>query len=142
MNIHTRPLLHTLLVGLLLGLVTTLPVSAADNVPPLINYQGSLTDANGAPMAGVRSMEFNLYNDPTKSEEINRIWGPQIYASVPLIGGKFNVLLGATDTAGRPITGAFADKTRYLSIKIKIENEYKEILPGSRYSARHLPFRP
>ena len=122
MRPQTRPHLHTLLAGLLLGLCTLHPVVAADSVPPLINYQGSLTDANGAPMAGVKEMAFNLYDAPTGG---NLIWGPQIYATVPLINGKFNVLLGPTDGGGRLITSAFADQTRYLSITI----EGKEITP-------------
>ena len=112
--------LFALYLGLSFGLTDL--VNAAESVPPLINYQGSLTDANGAPMAGVKTMEFNLYDAPTGG---NLIWGPQIYATVPLIGGKFNVLLGPTDGGGKLITTAFADKTRYLSITI----EGKEILP-------------
>ena len=122
MQPHTRPLIHTLLAGLLLGLSALHPAGAAESVPPLINYQGSLTDANGAPMAGVKEMAFNLYDAPTGG---NLIWGPQIYATVPLINGKFNVLLGPTDGGGKLITTAFADKTRYLSITI----EGKEITP-------------
>ena len=32
------------------------------SVPPLVNYQGMLTDASGKPLTGMKKLEFNLYD--------------------------------------------------------------------------------
>ena len=34
----------------------------ATSVPPLVNYQGMLTDASGKPLTGMKKLEFNLYD--------------------------------------------------------------------------------
>jgi hypothetical protein len=85
------------------------------SVPPLINYQGMLTDADGRPMSGTKKLEFNIYDSAGSG---TKIWGPQIFNAVPLISGKFNVILGTTDTAGRSVAEAFGSKDRYLGIKV------------------------
>jgi len=91
-------------------------VHADTSVPPLINYQGMLTDADGNPMTGTtKKLEFNIYDSATGG---TKIWGPQIFDPVPLINGKFNVILGTTDTTGRSIVEAFGAKDRYLGIKV------------------------
>ena len=92
------------------------------SVPPLINYQGRLTDAEGKGLAGTRKIEFSIYDAATGG---TKIWGPQIFNSVPLINGMFNVILGSTDTAGRLITDAFSAKDRYIGVTV----EGKAILP-------------
>ncbi|RLC20751.1 MAG: hypothetical protein DRI57_04080 [Deltaproteobacteria bacterium] len=89
---------------------------ADTSVPPLINYQGMLTDADGKPMTGTKKLEFNIYDSATGG---TKIWGPQIFNTVPLISGKFNVILGTTDTTGRSIVEAFGEKDRYLGIKVE-----------------------
>jgi hypothetical protein len=63
-------------------------VYAQTSVPPLVNYQGMLTDVNGSPMAGIKKIIFSLYDSPTAATPV---WGPQIFENVPLIGGRFNV---------------------------------------------------
>ncbi len=85
------------------------------SLPPLINYQGMLTDADGNPMTGTKNLEFNIYDSAGSG---TKIWGPQIFNAVPLISGKFNVILGTTDTSGRSVIEAFGAKDRYLGIKV------------------------
>ena len=92
------------------------------SVPPLINYQGRLTDAEGKGLAGTRKIEFNIYDAATGG---TKIWGPQVFNSVPLINGMFNVIIGSTDTEGRLITDAFSAKERYIGVTV----EGKAILP-------------
>ncbi len=87
----------------------------AQSVPPLVNYQGLLTDAGGKPQAGTKNLEFNLYDAATGG---NKVWGPQVFNSVPLVNGMFNVILGTTDAAGRSIADAFSAKDRYLGMKV------------------------
>jgi len=87
----------------------------AQSVPPLVNYQGMLTDAAGNPQTGTKKLEFNLYDAATGG---NKVWGPQIFDSVPLVTGMFNVCLGTTDAGGKSITNAFAGENRYLGMKV------------------------
>ena len=85
------------------------------DVPPLINYQGQLTDASGNPQTGIKKLEFNIYDASTGG---NKIWGPQTFIAVPLIGGRFNVMLGSTDAGGNSISAAFGASSRFLGIKV------------------------
>jgi hypothetical protein len=59
-------------------------------------------------------MEFNIYDAPSGG---NLIWGPQLFATVPIINGRFNVILGTTDSLGRSIANAFNAENRYLGIR-------------------------
>ncbi len=87
-----------------------------DSVPPLINYQGILTDAEGLPIPNeVKKLEFNIYDAAVEGA---KIWGPQIFNAVPIINGQFNVILGTTDSNGRSISKAFDSASRYLGIKV------------------------
>lgn len=105
----------TLILSLLLFI--TLPIlSHSASVPPLINYQGLLTDAQGQPVIfGTNKLTFNIYDAVIGG---NLIWGPQVFDSVPVINGMFNVILGTTDTGGRSILDAFDAETRFLGIII------------------------
>ncbi|GEM_PF-4533473 len=94
----------------------------AQTVPPLVNYQGMLTDSEGKPLTGTKKITFNLYDSTVA---VASVWGPQIFENVPLINGMFNVILGTADTSGRPLADAFGAKDRYLGITV----DGKEILP-------------
>ncbi len=106
---------QALLTTVILILTTLIVQAQTPSVPPLINYQGMLTDAEGKALTGTRNLEFNLYDSATNG---NHAWGPQIFVNVPLTNGQFNVILGTTDTAGRSIADAFQSKDCYLSVKI------------------------
>lgn len=84
-------------------------------VPPLINYQGALTDSQGKGLTGTKKLEFNICDATTVG---NKVWGPQVFDNVPIINGHFNVILGTTDDEGRSITDAFSEGTRFLGIKV------------------------
>ncbi len=85
-------------------------------VPSLINYQGTLVDAQGqAITTGTKRLTFNIYDSVTEG---TLIWGPQVFATVPVINGMFNVILGSTDTTGRLIADAFSEQNRYLGIAV------------------------
>lgn len=97
----------------------------AQSVPPLINYQGHLTDAQGQPLATADYvLTFSIHDAEIAG---NAIWGPQTFdggtanghrPKVPVVGGSFNVLLGPEDAAGRSLTAAFNGTTRWIEIKI------------------------
>ena len=73
------------------------------------------TDASGNPQTGTKKLEFNIY-DATSGG--NKVWGPQTFNGIPLIGGRFNVMLGSTDAGGNAITSAFGGNSRFLGIKV------------------------
>jgi hypothetical protein len=79
---------------LIMGIFLCALVAAAE-IPVPINYQGSLTDAVGAPVTdGVYNLTFTIYDDPTLSGGLHTIWtsGSQ---PVTVTGGLFNYLLGS-----------------------------------------------
>lgn len=100
---------------------------AAQSVPALINYQGQLTDALGAPLPTADYvLRFDVYDAATGGV---RHWGPQIFdgstgpghgAKVPAVQGYFNVMLGPVDTASppRPLTDAFSATNRYVEVTV------------------------
>ena len=77
------------------------------DVPPLINYQGFVTDANGEPIgAGTpvnRKVVFRIYDDANAG---NRLWTEE--HTVTLVDGQFSILLGA----GIDATGTAAGESR------------------------------
>ncbi len=88
--------------------------SHAASVPSYINYQGMLTDAAGQPeTTGIKKLTFNIYDAATGG---NLVWGPQVFTTVPVINGTFNIILGEKDTALRPIVDAFNTDARFLGI--------------------------
>jgi hypothetical protein len=89
-----------------------------------MNYQGRLTDASGNPLTdGQYVLTFEIWDSPTSGV---KIWGPFTNdgtsgnghgPKADLVNGRFNVILGANDVTGRPLTNAFG-ATRYLQISV------------------------
>ncbi|MCI5197564.1 MAG: hypothetical protein D3919_15360, partial [Candidatus Electrothrix sp. AW5] len=130
----------SLFLILLLAVAASVEVRAA-TVPPLINYQGTLTDAQGQPVANTaKKLTFNIYDAVADG---NLIWGPQVFDSVPVISGMFNVILGTTDTEGRLITEAFDNDTRFLGITVDEvgQNGGTEIAPRQQIFSTAFAFR-
>ena len=110
--------------------------SVVAEVPPLINYQGTLTgyegELLGATGMSTHRLEFNIYGDPAGT---NHIWGPQVFPAVPVVNGYFNVILGPTETHpdgtaianGKSIVDAFRSGDRYIGVKV--DDSTNEILP-------------
>ncbi len=97
-------------------------VRAADAVPPLLNYQGRLTDEAGQPLAsGGYRLAFRLWAEATSTASGNLVWGREF--EVTVVGGAFNVILSDT---GQPaeaglnaeLPGAFAAPSRFLGLTI------------------------
>ena len=103
------------LVCAMILVLTACGLVCAQSVPPLVNYQGLLTDANGQGLQGTTNLEFNIYDAAVGG---SNVWGPQIFSSVPVINGQFNVILGTTDTGGRSIADALSESQRFLGIKV------------------------
>ena len=114
-------ILLPLLVGSLQG-----PAHAADGAPKFIEYQGTVLDASGAPLAATNArlykMEFRLWS---ALEGGTLIWSEQQFVNV--FNGQFGVRLGegqaTTDSVAPQFTqselsAAFAAKDRYLGITV------------------------
>src|SRR6266545_3937226 len=78
--------------------------------PALLNYQGRLSDAAGAPLSnGTYTLEFNIYDAANGG---SNVWGPFLFDGntgnghaprAVVLQGRFNVILGPTNTTGRPL---------------------------------------
>ena len=96
-------------------------MSAAE-APRTLNYQGVLTDIEGAPLFGDHFITFRLYDSATGGSEI---WSEA--DSVTITNGVFSQTLGLTT----PLELAF-DETYWLSIAVDGE---EEMTPRSRLTS-------
>jgi len=97
--------------------------AASETVPAAVNYQGKLTDNLGNVVkSGYYEIQFRIWNDPTKSDSANYIWGRTFPLHV-VTNGMFNVLLtNDGEVPGSPsvnsILDAFAGPDRYLGLTV------------------------
>ena len=110
--------MHKKLIFLFIFFLTA--TTTAQSVPLLINYQGVFETTQ--PLTTIK-LEFNIYDTATGG---TKVWGPQIFNNVSVVQGKFNVILGSTDTTGKSIANAFSSDQRFISLKI---NDAAEVLP-------------
>jgi len=93
------------------GLMLVLCSYSSAQVPQMINYQGKLTNIDGAPLNDTIQMVFTIYAD---SNGTTSLW-TETQSLVVVEKGMFNVLLGSTN----PISySAFDGSTRYLGCKV------------------------
>lgn len=91
--------------------IFSMPTTSSAQVPQMINYQGKLTKANGAPLDTTIQMVFTIYADSngTTSKWI------ESQEAVRVEKGIFNVLLGSVN----PIPDSVFDGSiRYLGVRI------------------------
>ncbi len=81
-------------------------------IPPVINYQGKVTDTSGVALDGTYSMEFRIYNVPTGG---TALWS-ETHSSVEVHKGLFDVLLGESVPLNLPF-----DEQYYLEIVVNGE---------------------
>ena len=104
-----------------LAVLMTLLVSAGvrAQIPSTIAYQGRLMDASNAPKAGVVSLQFAIFDDPTRAT--NPLWCEK-QQSVALSDGYYAVSLGNGKPCQPPAQGtllaAFAGPNRYLELSV------------------------
>ena len=115
----TRSLLITVVASILVA-ASLLPAAFAQQM----NYQGRLTDSSGNILQdGQYTLTFELFDDPTAGASV---WGPFLSddgsgnghgTKADLVNGRFNVILGPNDTAGRALAASFGGP-RYLQITV------------------------
>jgi hypothetical protein len=96
------------------------------NAQAQINYQGRLTDSNGANLAdGPYNVEFSLWD---AAQGGSQLWGPYVSdggvgtgrgPKAYVVNGLFNVVIGSQDTTGRVLAAALSGAgTAHLQIKV------------------------
>ncbi len=106
------------------------PCLTAQSVPSTINYQGRLTD-NGptpAPINATVNMAFEIWDVPSGGTAgVNRLWFEPSSGStpIPVTGGIFNVLLGASSGVNSVPISTYVFSTgstsRYLQVIVNGE---------------------
>ena len=98
------------------------------SVPPLLNYQGLLTDSAGNPVpSGTKKIEFNVYTNAVGG---TAVWGPQVFPAAAVVNGSFNVILGPTDGTARSLADAFIRAAEcYIGIRL---DDGPEVTPRQR----------
>ncbi len=99
--------------------------AVAQSVPPLINYQGRLANADGTPFPTADyELRVSLYNAATNGD---LIWGPQVFDGgqgagrgprLPIVQGYFNLMLGPVDIQGRSVLDAFGESNRFVEVTV------------------------
>ena len=111
MKIYTK---LALIVFFLLLIACGLQSNSFAAVPHLINYQGRLTDTNGAPLTdGAHNITFRIY-DALNGGTL--LWEGTY--SVNTQKGIFNVLLGDISNSGYDFSTLAFDKPYFLEIKV------------------------
>ena len=102
-------------VGIIL-LSAAVSIHAA--VPPLMSYQGKLTDSLGVSVAdGNYSIWFRIYDDSTGG---SILWG-ELQWSVPVSKGLFSVLLGSVNPLLASVFGSDFSKPRTTAADFQLE---------------------
>ncbi|MEZ5357333.1 MAG: hypothetical protein R3F48_00790 [Candidatus Zixiibacteriota bacterium] len=102
------------------------------DIAPLLQYQGRLTDENGAPLAdGSYSVTFSIYAGEGAPSPI---WTSGA-RDVSVAGGLFTYILGSNVSLPNNI---FDNQTRYLGITIGGDSE---LTPRSRFTATPYAYR-
>lgn len=120
--------LHSLLAAIVI--VSGVPVgSLIAGVPNLINYQGKLYQASGAPVPdGAYKIALSIYDVPTGG---TAIW-TETQNPVVVKGSAFHALLGSVNPIGATI---FSGPDRYLGVKL---GDDPELSPRQRIAS--VPF--
>jgi len=96
-------------------------------VPTVLNYQGTLRDAEGNPLSGYHNITFRIYDDVT-APIADAIWMEE-HISVTVRSGHFSVLLGNMN----PIPPAyFTDSDRFIGVMVA---PYDEMVPRQRFAS-------
>lgn len=93
--------------------------SSAQIVPPMVNYQGRLSAADGTPLpTATYSLAFSIFAAPCGSAPCgdSPVWGPATM-NADVVQGYFNVVL-ALDGEGDPVSDAFRAKDRYVEVSV------------------------
>ena len=121
---------HLLGVFVLIALVFV-QLATAD-IPRSISYQGRLTDAGGAPLTGMYTITFRIYDAAVGGATLYNSGG----ISVTATDGLFSVNIGEAPMPAISVS-VFADTTRYLGITVGAD---PEMTPRSKLTSAGYSF--
>jgi len=93
-------------------------------VPPLINFSGQLTDANGKPLTGTVGVSFLLYKDQQGGSPL---W-METQNVQPDRTGHYTVMLGSTSSAGLPADIFVTGEAHWLGVHVQGQEEQPRVL--------------
>lgn len=106
------------------GEASTASSSNSTVVPQLVNYSGSLTDANGKPLTGVVGVTFALY----QAEEGGTPLWTEIQNVQMLKNGHYTVMLGSTTSSGLPQDVFNTGEARWLAVQAEGQTAQPRVL--------------
>lgn len=114
-------------MGSALGAALLQSVTGTQTVPPYLNYQGMLRDAEGKPISGVHKLTFRIYKDVTAPLP-EALWVEE-HTEVTVREGQFSVLLGNT----QPIPpDLFSSPDRFIGVTVA---PLDEMVPRQRFAS-------
>lgn len=120
-------------VGSALGAALLQSATDAVTVPPYLNYQGTLRDAEGKPISGVHKLTFRIYGDVTAPLP-EALWMEE-HTDVTVRDGHFSVLLGDS----KPISPTvFQSGDRFIGIML---DGLDEMVPRQRFASQPYAFQ-
>jgi hypothetical protein len=115
-----------LLACFVLPLAAQQPAAASANlaVPPMVNFGGVLTDANGKPLTGAVGVTFYLYQD---SQGGAPLWMETQNVKVDK-AGHYTAALGYTSSQGLPANVFASGEARWLGVQVQGQAEQPRVL--------------
>jgi hypothetical protein len=93
-------------------------------VPTLVNYSGTLTDANGKPLTGTVGVTFYLYKDDQGGSPL---W-METQNVQPDKAGHYTVALGSSKNEGLPTSLFASGEARWLAVQAQGQAEQPRVL--------------
>jgi hypothetical protein len=118
------------LVGLVCFFVVLgVPLAAAQQVPEVITYQGTLADADGNPVADPVDLTFRFFDAESDGAPLpgGEGWS-ESYTGVPVTNGRFSVPLGSQT----PLPDGLFDNRQQLWLEVAVNGE---TLPRTRMAS-------
>jgi hypothetical protein len=117
---------YLLLAGWVLPVNAQQPAAASANVavPPMVNFSGVLTEANGKPHTGTVGVTFYLYKD---SQGGAPLWMETQNVQVDK-AGHYTAALGSTTSQGLPATVFASGEARWLGVQVQGQAEQTRVL--------------
>jgi len=100
------------------------PGTANAVVPPMIKFNGVLTDVNNRPLTGAVGVTFSLYKD---TEGGAALW-VETQNVTPDKAGHYTALLGSTTSQGLPASLFNSAEARWLGVRINGSDERPRVL--------------
>jgi hypothetical protein len=91
-------------------------------VPPLVNFSGTLNDANGKPLSGTVAVTFLLYKE---SQGGSPLW-LETQNVQPDNTGHYTVMLGSTSSTGLPSDIFIAGEAHWLGVQVQGQSQEEQ----------------